>query len=380
MPFTLGFRGTLTSFNRALVWPIREGICAIAILALLFPLSNWAAPLHSKAKVKEEVQVPPLLLSGGRKLLYERSFSSEREVKLKRGFWNRVLDIVAGAPDFHAMVRPYSVVTDSRGRIIVTDPGLPGVHLFDFQRSVYKFLSRDEEKKDPMLSPQCAAVDDQDNIYVTDSEAGKIFVFDSNGKVRRVIGNLKGGEGFFKRPTGIAVDSAEQRIYLTDTLRHKIFVMDMQGSILRTIGKRGTDPGEFNFPTELRLHGQQLVVVDAMNFRVQVLDRSGKPLQAIGHAGEMNGSMFRPKGIGVDSEDDVYVVDGLFETVQVFNPAGQLLYYFGQSGTEAGDFQLPTGLFIDKNDRIFVVDSFNRRVQVFRYQGSSGASRGGGTP
>jgi len=154
----------------------------------------------------------------------------------------------------------------------------------------------------------------------------------------------------------------------------------MQGSILRTIGKRGTDPGQFNFPTELRLHGQQLVVVDAMNFRVQVLDRSGKPLQAIGHAGEMNGSMFRPKGIGVDSEDDVYVVDGLFETVQVFNPAGQLLYYFGQSGTEAGDFQLPTGLFIDKNDRIFVVDSFNRRVQVFRYQGSSGASRGGGTP
>ena len=66
-------------------------------------------------------------------------------------------------------------------------------------------------------------VDSEDNIYVTDSQAGKIFVFDANGKFRRMIGALKGGEGYFKRPTGIAVDSAAQKIYITDTLRDKIF-------------------------------------------------------------------------------------------------------------------------------------------------------------
>ncbi len=54
-----------------------------------------------------------------------------------------------------------------------------------------------------------------------------------------MIGSLKGGEGYFKRPTGIAVDSAAQRIYVTDTLRDKIFVLDMQGNILQTIGKKG---------------------------------------------------------------------------------------------------------------------------------------------
>lgn len=345
-----------------------------AIVCVLLTLS--ASPKETKPKTRAEVEVPPLLLSGGRKLTYERMFSSEREVKLKRGFWNRVLDLVAGAPDFRQMVRPYSVVTDSRGRIIITDPGIPGVHIFDFPRQKYKFLSR-REGRDALLAPQCAAVDAQDNIYITDSEAGKIFVFDSAGKFRRVIGSLKGGEGYFKRPTGIAVDSVAQRIYVSDTLRHKIFVLDIQGNIVQTLGKRGADNGEFNFPTEIRLHGQELVVVDAMNFRVQVLDRSGQFHYAVGHIGETSGTMFRPKGIGVDSENNLYVVDGLFGTVQVFERQGRLLYYFGQSGNGPQEFQLPAGLFIDRDDRIYVVDSYNHRVQVFRYSGLSRQASGG---
>ena len=77
--------------------------------------------------------------------------------------------------------------------------------------------------------------------------------------------------------------------------------------------------------------------------------------------------MFRPKGIGMDSEGHVYVVEGLSGRVQVFDRQGRLLYYFGQKGSGFGEFQLPTGLFIDSKDRVFVVDSFNRRVQVFQY-------------
>jgi sugar lactone lactonase YvrE len=77
--------------------------------------------------------------------------------------------------------------------------------------------------------------------------------------------------------------------------------------------------------------------------------------------------MFRPKGIGFDSEGHLYVVDGQWGVVQVFDEEGRLLYYFGQKGTGAGEFQLPTGLDIDHQDRIYVVDSFNRRVQIFHY-------------
>lgn len=358
--------------NRRGMHACRAGLI-LASLAILLGQPAWPS-----RKSKHTVLQPPpdLLLDGGRKLSFERSFSLEREVKPKRSFWTKVVDVIAGEPDFHYLVNPYSIVTDSRDRIIITDPGAHGVHIFDFVQQKYKFLSRRDTDKNALLMPQCVAVDAQDSIYVTDSQSGKIFVFDANGKFRHALGSLKGGEGYFKRPTGIAVDSAAQHIYVTDTLRDKIYMMDMQGSVLQVIGKPGTGNGEFHYPTELRLNGPDLAVVDAMNFRVQVLDRSGTFKYAIGKIGDGPGWIFRPKGIGFDSEDHLYVVDGLWSVVQVFNDQSQLLYYFGQKGTGAGEFQLPAGLFIDSHDRIYVVDSFNRRVQVFHYYAAQAANGG----
>ncbi|MFZ0761513.1 MAG: 6-bladed beta-propeller [Candidatus Sulfotelmatobacter sp.] len=350
---------------------------ALAVAGLVAMLGVPSASAKVRKTTTRQPAPPELLLEGGRKLTFERSFSLEREVRPKRSFWSRMVDVIAGEPDLHFLVNPYSIATDSQGRVIITDPGADGIHIFDFAGKKYKFLSRKDSRKDPMIAPQCVAVDAQDNIYVTDSVAGKIFVFDPSGKFRRAIGSLKGGEGFFKRPTGIAVDSAGQRIYITDTLRNKIYVMDMQGSVLATIGKTGTGEGEFNYPTELRLNGTELFVVDAMNFRVQVLDRLGSFHYAIGKLGDSTGSMFRPKGIGFDSEGHLYVVDSLWGVVQVFDRQGRLLYYFGRRGTGFGDFQLPTGLQIDKNDRIYVVDSFNRRVEVFHYFAAANAATGG---
>jgi DNA-binding beta-propeller fold protein YncE len=338
---------------------------AILVLALVVPATAFK---EKKAEVR--VAGPPeLLLEGGRKLVFERAFSSEREVKNKPGFLARVVNVIAGEPDYHALINPYSIAVDSKGRLIVTDPGAEGIHIFDFAQHKYKFVERAEKGKDAMRYPQCVAVDAHDNIYVTDSRAGKIFIFDSSGKYRRVIGSIKGGEGYFKRPTGIAIDPETQRIYVTDTLRNQVFLLDTDGSVLNKFGKTGSAPGEFNYPTELLVRGSTIAVVDAMNFRVQFLDRSGQFKGSIGTLGDTNEATFRPKAIGLDSEGHYYVAEGLWGMVQVFNDAGALLYYFGKKGTALGDFQLPTGLTIDSTDHIFVVDSFNRRVQVFRYQG-----------
>ncbi len=334
----------------------------------------WAAKKTEPAGVPAP---PDLLLEGGRKLSFERVFGSEKEV-IKPGFWTKVLNVVAGEPEYRMVVRPYSIAVDSKGRAIVTDPGAAGVHIFDFEHHKYKFIERREKSKDAMLAPQCVALDAQDNIYVTDSEAGKIFVFDANGKYQRALGSLKGGEGYFKRPTGIAVDSAAQRVYVSDTLRDKIYVLDMQGNVLQTIGKHGSGSGEFYYPTELHLDHNNLLVVDAMNFRVQWFGRNGNAEGSMGQVGDAPGQMFRPKGVAVDSEDHLYIVDGLSGMVQIFDREGRLLYFFGKRGVALGEFQLPSGVFIDHDDRVFVVDSFNRRVQVFRYHGLPSRARGAG--
>jgi DNA-binding beta-propeller fold protein YncE len=353
---------------------LRRAVSIASIVGLLV-----APAIAGKRQKGAAAPVPPeLLLEGGRKLSFERTFSSERDTRRKPGFWGKLVNVVAGEPDYKQMVRPYGVAVDSHGRVIVSDPGLGGVHIFDAQQHKYKFLERKEKSKDSMLEPQCVAVDARDNIYVTDSKAGKIFVFESSGKYQDVLGSLKGGEGYFKRPTGIAIDPESQHIYVTDTLRDRVYVLDLKGQVLRSIGKHGSANGEFNFPTELRVKNGVLAVVDAMNFRVQMFDAGDHFLGAIGSLGDSSGQVYRPKGIAIDSEDHIYLVEGLWGLVQIFDRQGQLLYTFGQRGTGLGEFQLPAGIFIDPQDNVYVVDSYNRRVQVFQYHGLRARMEGAG--
>ena len=137
---------------------LRQSLGAGLILAsvALLPAPIWASP---KSKPQAAPVKWEMLLEGGRRLSWERSFDSESQVKPDRGFWNKVIDFVAGAPDFRSMVRPYSVAIDSRGRIIVTDPGAAGRAHFRFRAAKYKFIERLDASKDPMLTPQCVAVD-----------------------------------------------------------------------------------------------------------------------------------------------------------------------------------------------------------------------------
>jgi sugar lactone lactonase YvrE len=341
-----------------------------SLSSLLLTATLWAllvpALAIERSKVHADKPWPELLLEAGRKLTYQQSIQSERDVGSKQGFWSKLAGFVAGAQEFREMVRPYGIAVDSRGRVIVTDPGISAVHIFDIAARKYKLIERWDKSKDPMIAPQGVAVDEKDNIYVTDSVAGKVFVFDPNGKTRKVFGSLKRGEGFFRRPTGIAVDQGTHRVYVTDTLADRVFILDADGKVLRSFGRRGAERGEFNFPIEVQVKDGMVVVVDAMNFRIQLFDRDGNFHSQIGTSGDPASGIYRPKGIGLDSENHIYVVDSELGLVQVFDPMGRVLYRFG-NGTNFGRFLLPAGLFIDRNDRVYLVDSYNRRVQVFQY-------------
>ena len=261
------------------------------------------------------------------------------------------------------LLKPYGMAVSPTGQLYVADTAARRVFVFDADLKTVGFVGEKAPAK--LTKPIGVAVDDDGNVYVADASANRVFVYNRAGDATMAIG----GDGELTSPSGLALDRATKRLYIADSAKHQIASYSTaDGAHLNTFGTRGGATGEFNFPTNLFVDGQsRLYVADTLNFRVQVFDADGRFLKTFGIQGDTPGTFNRPKGIGVDSEGHIYVADTSFNNFQIFDEAGQLLLFVGSGGGGAGEFLLPSGLYIDARDRIYVADQGNSRVQVFQY-------------
>ena len=314
----------------------------------------------------------PLVWPGGgepARIRYVGQLATNEDLKPGRSSLDSISQALFGKADIHSMLTAFAVCTDGADRVFVADSNAQLIHVFDLKSR--RYAQWKPSKKQPQFSqPVGITWDPSGRLLVSDSVAGTIFVFDTQG---RYTGQI--GRGLLKRPCGLAVHPMTGRIYVADSVAHQVVVLSPAGDEAMRIGHRGTAPGEFNFPINLAIDRQgRLYVVDALNFRVQQFAPDLKTIKLIGEKGDVPGSFAQPKGVALDSEDHLYVLDNQFEAVQIFDPAGQLLLDFGKEGHAAGEFWLPTGIFIDARNRIWVADSYNRRVQIFDYLASPPAA------
>ena len=146
--------------------------------------------------------------------------------------------------------------------------------------------------------------------------------------------------------------------------------LTITGRLVRTIGRRGEEPGQFNFPTFLALARDRLVVSDTMNARVQLIPlNNDSPPQIVGERGTYLGNLVRPKGVAVDSENNLYVIESYHDHLLIFDERARFLLPIGGGGKAAGNFYLPGGVWVDQGNRVFVADTFNGRISVFQFLG-----------
>lgn len=287
-----------------------------------------------------------------------------KKVKKKKGFIETLVgeQLIQG----RSFVKPYGV-TVFKNKIYVTDTGFGVVFILDTKKETTSFLG---DKNSGKLSlPVGIAVDNNENVYVTDSKLQRVFGYDKKGKLIFVLGN----DDEFIRPSGIAINRELEIMYIVDTKGHTIRAFSLNGDFLFDIGERGKADGEFNFPTNIAVdpNSGNVVVVDTQNFRVQIFDQDGNHIKSFGNAGDVPGTFARPKGVGIDSDGNIYISDAAFDNIQIFDKTGsRFLMDFGHTGSEPGMFQMPASLFIDEHDRIHVSENYSGQVQILQYIGA----------
>jgi DNA-binding beta-propeller fold protein YncE len=259
--------------------------------------------------------------------------------------------------------RPQSGMVDAEGRVYVTDIANHAVFVFDPAKGKLTLWDRAEETR-RFVTPIGIAAGAGGEVLVADAELGRVFRLDRDGKP---LGSF--GKDILVRPTGLARDAQRGRIYVSDTHAHDVKVFNDSGELIDTIGYRGEGRDGLNFPTHLAFAADKLYVTDGMNARVQIYDEQGQVVGTLGQRGLFVGNFTRPKGVAVDASGTIYVVESYYDNLLMFNSKGEFLMPIGGTGKEVGQFYLPSGVWSDQHGRIYVADMFNGRVVIFQYLG-----------
>ncbi len=277
--------------------------------------------------------------------------------------------LLGGAPDA-ALNQPMGLaVSDDGNRLYIANFGGGHLMVADFEHKTLKAFAPDE----PMIRPFGVALDASERVYLSDSGAQVVRVYEKNGDPVMEIGRNQ-----LERPTGIALDRAHGRLYVSDSSRkksdnHRVRVFDLAGKWLGDLGAqegrpgKGDADGQWYFPTYIALDGEgNVYVADTMNFRIQVFNPKGEFVRKFGENGDGPGTFARLKGIDFDGFGNIYVVDGGHSNVQIFNKDLAVLMFFGGYAQKLEYFDVPSAIAIDrKRNRIYVCNEFISRINVY---------------
>ena len=235
--------------------------------------------------------------------------------------------------------------------------------------------------------------------------------FEVQVKPRQFRPVLSFGEQILKiGPWGVAVNEQDE-IAVSDAGNHKIHLFKSDGTHIKSFGGKGAQHGEFDWPSGQAYHDDSIIVAEQVNHRVQVLSRQGRYLRHFGGKGSLDHQFSFPSGLSIDSDSNIIVADrgnklikifsadGKFlhklgtersftepfhciqhdnylivldsgdHSVQFFDRKGNFLYKFGKMGNADGEFNSPHCLSMDKAGHLLVCDSENHRIQVFDLSG-----------
>ncbi len=247
-------------------------------------------------------------------------------------------------------------------------------------------------------------VDKNDNIYAVDLQHSKIKKITPAGVVTIIAGSGTSGaadgngtSASFNQPSGIAQDS-HGNLYVTDTLNNKIRKITPAGEV-STFAGSGSIGGADGMGTAASFYYPYGIVVDSKD-NIYVADQYNHRIRKITPAGEVStfagsgqsvefnadGPTFNyPKGLAIDSNDNIYVADEADHKIKKITPNGLIVTLAGGSPAASVDglglyahFNRPFGVTVDSEGNVYVADTFNNKIRKITPKGLVSTIAGNG--
>ena len=300
-----------------------------------------------------------------------------------------------------------NLTPDSLGQLYISDGGNGRVRRINNEGIIDTVAGRNYLLGDGgpataanLSSLRDVVVDDQGNLYISDRGNNTIRKVSASGIIRTIAGTGDPGfsgdgghatEAKLTSPRGIALDSAGN-IYLADTGNQRIRRIDPAGTIRTVVGNgvRGFsgDGGDallaaFEFPVDVAVDSMgNIYVADIANERIRMIDAAGQ-ISTIAGNGERGFSgdgglapeaqLCSPRGLTVDSFDNLYVADSCNRRVRQINRLGRIRTVAGNGergfdgdGRLATQAQLasPWDVTLDEAGNIYIADLRGRARKI----------------
>ena len=199
---------------------------------------------------------------------------------------------------------PINISIDADGTRYVADTGRQQVLIYGPDGTYVAAMG----KKDDMKPSDVAIT--ADRLYITDliNHAVKVFSKADRKLLFTIPLDAKNDREKLFLPSNLSLDKVGRRLFVSDTGANRVQVYDLDGKYIRSIGQQGVAPGLFARPKGVAADRAGLAdVVDAATQVVQIFDAEGRLLLFFGQAGaSTRGEVVLPAAVKVDYDHVKY--------------------------------------------------------------------------